>query len=152
MTKEKPVRQNYFLVFFACTVFLAGLILFVLRLQKEIDEKPLCSEEAASETASSEYKDLPADFPVYQEAKFLTFAVSDNSKGKSFIWESQDDISLIFETMKSELRIKGYEVFDDLSVGDFLSLSFKKDNIEGFLGVFKGEDEKSVISVSIKEF
>lgn len=133
-------------------IILGAVILYISR--QRIQKNSLNQTEKISQTLSeerpSDIEGLPADFPVYENSEFVTFAVSDDKKGKSYIWKSDDETGLIFEYLKSELRIKGWILKNDSSVGSSSTISFEKKGVSGFLGVFDGSSGESIVSVTIR--
>jgi hypothetical protein len=153
MIFDKRKRQILIaLIFFLGLILLGKAILFVLALQsQEIKPSLPANNSDSADTFPGGIENLPAGFPVYQDSEFNTFAVSDDGNGMSFIWESEDDTDLVFEYFKSRLRINGWTLSNDSSVGSSSAVSFEKNGNTGFLGVFKGSSGKTIISVTIRK-
>lgn len=92
---------------------------------------------------------LPEDFPVYPGSEFISMTVSDNAKGRSFIWHSKESSNLVYEYLKSSLKIKNYSVTNTSEIGNSFALSFEKDEFKGFLAVLKDSSGKTVVSATI---
>jgi len=98
--------------------------------------------------------DFPKDFPVYPGAK-LTGSFSANgtngedSKGVSVVWETMDEASKVGTYYKSSLVSAGYTISTEYSQADSTTLTFEKGNVSGFMGVAKGSDSKTAISVTM---
>lgn len=99
--------------------------------------------------------DFPKDFPVYPGAKvtgsFSTAGTGSesSSKGVSVVWETADDAAKVGAYFKAELPKAGYTVTTDYSAADSTTLTFEKGPVSGFMGVTKGSDNKTAISVTI---
>jgi hypothetical protein len=146
----KNNKNRYFLkVFIGIAVLGFGLLLVLLKSRE--NRVSLQEENTAIEIAQHNIEGLPGDFPIYENAKFVTFAKSEDGLGRSYIWETEDETSLVFEYLKSQLRIGGWVLSFDSSVGSSSSVSFEKEENAGFLGVFKGGSGETIISVSIRK-
>lgn len=152
MFKKKKIKIFVFSFFIFGLIFSATVILFYLRLQSQ-------KKETFSQTNDFESRDisiknaiegLPEDFPIYRNSKLVTYALSDDGDGKSYIWETDDEVGIVYEYLKSKLRIEGWEISNDSSTGNSSVLSFEKNKIIGFLGVFKGSGGESIVSVTIR--
>ncbi|MCL4387035.1 hypothetical protein M1307_01400 [Patescibacteria group bacterium] len=142
-----PVLAFVFLgIFFAWSGILNYLNLFS-------QEKKPSSENGETSILTNAPSDLPEglpeDFPIFEGSEFVSSSQSENKKGVSFIWEATESPSLVYEYLKSELKIRGWTVTDNS--GSFLVSSFKNEENEGFLGVFRGDGDKTVISVTIRK-
>src|SRR4030042_5484431 len=149
---NKKKRKVLTVLIIPLSIVLIGIaILIVLDLRSQENEMSLPASNSESvDTSFDGIEGLPADFPVYQNSDFITSATSDNGRGRAFFWETEDELSLVYEYLKSELRIKGWTLSHHSSVGNSSVLTFEKDGSMGFLGVFKGSSGKSVISVTIR--
>jgi hypothetical protein len=125
-------------------------ILFVSGLQSQEKQTQPGNGSEAVDNSSDVIDGLPADFPVYNGSEIKSYAVSKDGTGKSFIWETEAETSLVFEFLKSDLRIKDWAVSNDFSFGSSSTLSFEKNGNYGFLGVFKDGSGKTLISVTIR--
>ena len=126
-------------------------ILFVLDLRSQENDLTLSDNHGeTAEMLSGKVEGLPGDFPVYQRSELIVSALSDNAKGRSYMWETDEEAGLVYEHLKSELRIKGWQLTNDSSLGSSSVVSFEKGGIVGFLAVFKGDSGKSIISVTIR--
>lgn len=150
---KKKVKRKTKLIAFVLGIIILGLaVLFVLSLKSQHKKLPSTDIGVQKiETDKNGFEGLPDNFPVYKNCELITFAESEDGAGKSFIWETEDEAGLVYEYLKSELRIKDWIVSDESSMGGSYAISFKKDNMEGFLGVFIGAGGMSTISVSIRE-
>lgn len=98
--------------------------------------------------------DFPKDFPIYPGAK-LTGSFSakgtngENSKGLSVVWETNDDAAKIGSFYRSALASAGYTISTEYSQSNSTTLTFEKGDVSGFLGVTKGNDGKTAISVTM---
>ncbi len=97
---------------------------------------------------------FPKDFPIYPGAKLTgSFSTNgttgDNTKGVSVVWETSDDAAKVGAYFKTQLPAAGYTVTTDFSQADSTTLTFEKGTVSGFLGVTKGSDGKTAISVTI---
>ncbi len=95
---------------------------------------------------------FPSDFPVYPGAKVTgSFSASgdNNSKGSSVVWETSDDVAKVGGYFKTELPKAGWTISTDYSTAETITLTFEKGAYSGFLGVTKGSDGKTAISVTI---
>ena len=152
MFKKKKIKIFVFSFFIFGLIFSATVILFYLRLQSQ-------KKETFSQTNDFESRDisiknaiegLPEDFPIYRNSKLVTYALSDDGDGKSYIWETDDEVGIVYEYLKSKLRIEGWEISNDSSTGNSSVLSFEKNKIIVFLGVFKGSGGERIVSVTIR--
>lgn len=150
--KNRIKHKLHFFVFITSLVLLCLAILFVLHLKsQESDEELNNNVVGIDELISNETDTLPEDFPIYKDSELVTSAVSDDGMGGSFIWETEDEAGLVYEYLKSELRIGGWSLYDESSVGSSSAVSFEKEGSNGFLGVFIGSGGKTIISVSIRK-
>ncbi len=146
MRNRKKLSRNYFLL---ALLSLGLIILFILILKSQESWK--VKKEIKNEIIlPSDNSSLLCDFPILNDLELITSAESDDHKGKSYIWEVRKEKELVFENIKSELRLNGWEVVDNFSSSESLTFSFKNDRCDGFAGVFLGEKGKSLISVTIK--
>jgi hypothetical protein len=152
MSKGKG-RNTLTIFFFLVPLFVMGTaILFVLYLKSQESGLKTNEEIKINETSTNKIDGLPDDFPIFKDSELVTTAVSNNRVGKSFIWLTGDEVGLVYEYLKSELRIRGWNLSDESSLSGSYAISFEKNGIEGFLGVFRGSGGKSVISVSIRGY
>ena len=149
--QKRLKRKVKFLKFVLSLAFISLAILFVLcsksqENKTDIKEGVVKTEELASNNEGG----LPQDFPIYQNSKLTAFAESEDKSGMSYIWETEDEAGLVYGYLKSELRIGGWNLYDESSVGSSSAVSFEKSGNEGFVGVFVGSSGKTIISVSIR--
>lgn len=98
--------------------------------------------------------DFPSDFPVYPGAKLTgSFSANgtsgENTKGVSVVWETGDDAAKVGDFYKTELVKAGYTISSDFSQGTTTTLTIEKGTTSGFVGVTKGSDGKTAISVTM---
>ena len=154
-SKKKVLLPVLVLVFLGIFLVWRGILDY---LSSNSQEKKISFEKEETPAITNIPSDLPADlpeglpenFPIFEGSKFISSSESENRKGASFIWEATEDPSIVYEYIKSELRIRGWTVTDNS--GSFLISSFKSEEDEGFLGVFKGDGDKTVISVTIRRY
>lgn len=150
------IKERKKLIIIALAAFLGlaltGIaILFVLDSKSQENRfSPSGDSSESTDTSFEGIGNLPKDFPVYQDSEFKTFAQSEDGRGISFIWETGDDADLVIEYLKSELRINGWQLSNESSVGSSSAVSFEKNGTAGFLGVFKGSGDETIISVTIR--
>lgn len=98
--------------------------------------------------------DFPSDFPVYSGAKLAgSFSAKGddggNSTGTSVVWETSDDATKVGTYYKSQLAAAGYTIVTEYSSAGSTTFTFEKGDISGFMGVTKGSDGKTAISVTL---
>ncbi len=96
--------------------------------------------------------EFPSDFPIYPGSKITgSFSTTGDkgSKGTSVVWETGDAASKVGEWYKTELPKAGWTVVTTYSQGDSTTLTFEKGNYSGFIGVTKGSEGKTTISVTV---
>jgi len=94
---------------------------------------------------------FPSDFPVYSGAKVVSSftAQGEQDSGMSVVWESSDSQASVADFYKKQLPAAGYTVSSTFEATNSLTISFKKGETEGFMGVTSGEGGKTTISVTV---
>ena len=94
---------------------------------------------------------FPSDFPIYPGAKITSSWTSndDDSKGISIVWETSDALTKVADYYKENIEAKGWKITASFSQEDTTTYSFEKGTASGFVGVGKGEADKTNISVTI---
>lgn len=107
--------------------------------------------QVSFEAGGSLPEGFPSDFPVYPGAKVVSSSTVQGEKdsGMSVVWETSDSQATVADYYKKELPAAGYSVVSTFAANDSLTISFKKGETEGFMGVTSGEGGKTTISVTI---
>lgn len=97
--------------------------------------------------------EFPQDFPIYPEAKLEN---SYQSKGEevnavSVIWLVPEKLEKVSSFYKRELENTGRRVFATFEDENSVTMSFEKDQEEGFIGIGSEEGNVVVVSVTIGE-
>lgn len=94
--------------------------------------------------------EFPKDFPVYPEAQITGSWTStgDRGTGISVVWEAKGPLDKIVAFYKSELPRNGWKVTSNFDSQESSTLSFEKEDKNGFMGVAKDND-KATISVTL---
>lgn len=94
---------------------------------------------------------FPKDFPVYPVSDLINSwtASGNETKGLSVVWETQDSVSQVSKFYKEELPNAKWTISSSYQLDDSSTFSFEKENISGFVGVTKGKEGRTAISVTI---
>ena len=94
---------------------------------------------------------FPSDFPVYPGAKITSSWTSsgDDSKGISVVLETSDAPTKVADYYKTNIESKGWKTTASFSSEGTTTYSFEKGTTNGFVGIAKGEEGKTNISVTI---
>jgi hypothetical protein len=95
-------------------------------------------------------EDFPQDFPIYKNAILRNnwATRSDNSLGISLVYVSPDKPEEIYISIFRELMDFGYnpQIVNDKN--DTYTLSVGKDNLNGFIGIARDNDD-TIISITV---
>lgn len=96
-------------------------------------------------------EEFPSDFPIYPGAKITSSWTSsgDDAKGISVVWETNDSPDKVANYYKSSIESKGWKTTASFSSEGTTTYSFEKGESTGFVGIAKGEEGKTTISVTI---
>jgi len=97
-------------------------------------------------------QNFPQDFPIYLNTKL---EIAYTSKGEeieaiSIIWISNDTLKQVSDFYKIELTNKGWVVAPGHEDEKSIVFSVDKGGTFGFIGIGKGENGKTIISVTIQ--
>ena len=158
MTFFRNLKSKKTLFFISTFFIITAIFVFSLpkRYKENQDSKPkpdlLNQNEVAEDINEGDpLSSIPQDFPVYNNASVSGSSKSSGIEGSgvSIIWESSDDSEKIHSFYRDELDKNGWEIVKDERVGNFYSLSFKKDSASGFLGITKSL-KKTILSVTMR--
>lgn len=94
---------------------------------------------------------FPKDFPVYENSVLTGSWSNSGSEGNasSVLWETDNTVEKVISFYKEGLPDLSWEVMATFENQDSATLSFKKDEVSGMLGVTSGgERKKTSISVT----
>lgn len=94
---------------------------------------------------------FPSDFPVYPGATIANSwsASGNDTQGVSVVWETDASIKDVSDFYNEKLSTGGWKVSGTFANDSSTTISFEKDTTNGFVGITKGEDGKTAISVSL---
>ncbi len=159
LTQNDSRKALFFLVLL--TTIFSVLLLAMLKRREfwKKEEVAIQSDEGNRSDENSDLRsfdslpeDFPADFPVYPNAAIT----SGWEKGKgvgyaaSVLWETDDIPEKVFYFFDGELKNSGWAITGSQNAKDAYTLSFTKEGTSGFLGITKGEKNKTTISVTLK--
>jgi hypothetical protein len=131
-------------------LLIGSAILSRLSLQsQQKSSMPAPEETPGPQVSVSVPEGLPESFPVYPSSEFVSVSVSENGKGRSFIWKVEESPNLVYEYYKSDFRIKGWTITNTQEIGTSFALSFDKEDFKGFLAVFLDNSNKTIVSATI---
>lgn len=133
--------------------FLSGLSGKNVKVDNQGDKVTITGEDGkvAFEAGGDLPESFPKDFPVYTGAKLVSSfsAKGDEGDGVSVVWETGDSFDKVTDFYKKKLQEDGWKVESTFEQKDSFTSSFKKGEVEGFIGVTIGEGGKVTISVTI---
>lgn len=149
-----------FSVFILAAVIFSRLVLLGFESQKQGSANKALGENLqilgtkdkviASSKENTLPDSFPADIPIYPKTKLENAWVSSskNIEGISVIWESDDPIDYVVSYYKQEFLRLGWTTKVVLDEDSSFTLSFKKEKVEGFMGVTEKEG-RVVISLTV---
>ncbi len=142
------------MVLVVVAIILAGLYFVGRTLSRSQGDKvTLTGEdgEVSLEAGGDLPESFPKDFPVYSGAKLVSsFSASgEGGDGVSVVWETGDSFDKVTDFYKKKLQEDGWKVESTFEQKDSFTSSFKKGEVEGFIGITLGEGGKATISVTI---
>ena len=116
------------------------------------DEGSVDEENTDLRSFDSLPEDFPDDFPVYPDAKITSGWEKGKGEGYviSVLWETDDFSQNVFYFFDRELKNSGWTITSLQDAKGTYALSFTKEKTYGFLGITKGEESKTIISVTLK--
>ena len=93
---------------------------------------------------------FPQDFPVFEKSTLMAAnSNKDKIEGISAIWETVSTVEEVASFYQDNLINRGWKA-DVMSQGEgFITISVNKDNINGFVAITRGKENKVVISVAL---
>jgi cytoskeletal protein RodZ len=94
---------------------------------------------------------FPSDFPIYPGATIAnSWSASGNeTQGVSVVWDTDASIKDVSDFYNDKLSNGGWKVSGTFTNESSTTISFEKDSTNGFVGITKGENGKTTISVSL---
>jgi hypothetical protein len=162
MTKKKRILTTL-LAGFGSLVLILGISYMLLTryqgfniqdfLNKEqkIPQEEATNEEVALISDKSLPDGFPKDFPIYENSTLINSwkAPGNTTEGYSVVWESLDSFDVVTGFIKENLTLSGWEIVSQSKEDNSQIITFQKDNKSGFVGIVRGENAKTVISVTI---
>ena len=93
----KKKKQVLILISIFFGLILAGKAILFVNWQRSQDVGLNTAEDVDqdSDMHPDGIEGLPAEFPVYQDSDFVTYALSDDGKGRSYVWETHDEVPVL---------------------------------------------------------
>lgn len=163
MAKDKESKKALLILVIISSALIFGLAFFagyyykdrisnLFTSRNQMQEEPEVIKDSPEITSNSQLPDdFPTDFPIYSNAELKDSwtAEGNATKGVSVIWETQDTATAIYEFYKEKLAEKSWEIVSEYQEDGSYTITFKKEAITGFVGVTKGEGDKTLISVTM---
>jgi hypothetical protein len=108
-------------------------------------------EEGVVQDAEPLPENFPRDFPVYPESILNTSWTTQGElkEGISVLWESEDSPQEVADFYKGRLPELGWSIGSSFEKGGSYTLSFEKETYDGFVGITRGEEGLTQISVTL---
>lgn len=116
------------------------------------EEGSLPGSEDNSTTTSDELPDgFPDTFPVYQSAQLENSweARGNTTKGISVVWTTEDPVDSVYEFYNTNLISNSWEIISEYKEQESNTITFQKEGISGFVGITRGEESRTLISVTM---
>jgi hypothetical protein len=141
-------------------IFIRLLSIKFTRNDQEIVGIPEVDTHVANDTNSSQSRfgnmlkipeSFPEDFPLYSDNKVVdAWSVQGESvEGISILLTTPDSPQRVIDYYKNELDSSGWEKGELLEADGSFTLAFAKNNVEGFVGITKGHQELTEISITV---
>lgn len=158
-TNKLPILLVVLSILFFSTSFLTGYyykdeIFNLLSPRLNMGDEVSVGSEIKTPDSSSDDQlpnEFPKDLPIYQNAELKnSWTASGNAtKGISVIWETEDSLVDAYTFYIRELRSNSWKILSEYQEGASNTITFEKDTISGFIGITKGEEGKTLISVTM---
>jgi hypothetical protein len=95
--------------------------------------------------------EFPTDFPIYSNAtiKNSWSAEGNQTQGVSVVWETADSVDTVVGFFDEQLPKGEWKIVNTFKDDNSTTITFEKDKVNGFVGITKGENDKTTISVSL---
>lgn len=96
-------------------------------------------------------EDFPESFPVYKNASLENSwtAQGNTTKGISVVWMTDDSVADVNKFYQESLESNSWQIVSEYEAEGSNTISFEKEGTSGFIGITRGEEGKTLISVTM---
>ena len=121
---------------------------------EEVEELVEEIEEMVGEGGNGEVslpENFPSDLPSYPDAVIVSSwrGGEGDAQGMSVLWETEASVEEVSEYYRENLENSGWEASAAIETEDSATFGLTKNGSEGFVGITRGEQGKTIISIAI---
>jgi hypothetical protein len=116
------------------------------------DEGSLPEEKMNAATSLDSLPEgFPESFPIYQSAELQDSweASGNTTRGISVVWTTDDSVNSVYGFYSTNLTNYSWEIVSEYKQQGSNTITFQKEEISGFVGITRGEEGKTLISVTM---